>query len=236
MIDTRNLSFATRALLELQQSQQTQWVWVKVHYPTFGDGKVAYHNQWYQLPKDLQKAIREENYTKDQVASHFVGTVINIPLEKYHGSLTKISAGKILAIKISANRTHKTNRITRSQYYYFDDLDASEAFLANGLHFLEHDYALENQQRIRRAVRQLVPDVNAYLMRSLMTTLQLTVSIGGWMLFLLLGTLGIFEKHSWLIGGVGFALAMVFAFVWQVNYRQHRHFKQLWSMSKGGLE
>ena len=76
-IDIRELSFRERALYELKVAKATKkrtYYWVQVR---LANGK----KKWFQLPKDLQKAMHTSTFELNK--KRLVGALINVPISKY---------------------------------------------------------------------------------------------------------------------------------------------------------
>ena len=160
MIDTRNWSFAKRALYELKLQQEKKqrdyqaaakvWVLVKLANQV---------TKWYQLPKDLQKAIKYElqRTTNFDYKSMLKDAIINVPISKYgKNGRVKISCGRIIAVKLKHQTRVKINCITRSQWI---KLKFKFGFLPSyfaTINYLRHDYNPANQKRITHDLRRII--------------------------------------------------------------------------------
>lgn len=156
-IDVRNLSFRSRALYELKMENQRRlsgekyWVLVQM-----ANGKKS----WFQLSKDLQKAMENEPFEVCQ--NYLVGSLINVPISKYKKEKAKIDCGKVCKLKVKSYRTSKPDRITRSQFKkpkLYKILGLKLVKTKELFNYLKHDYSSQDQQRIKRSIRNLVPNI-----------------------------------------------------------------------------
>lgn len=149
-IDIRELSFRDRALYELKVAKATgkrTYYWVQVRLV---NGK----KKWFQLPKDLQKAMHTSTFELNE--KRLVGALINIPISKYKkNGKVKIDCGIICKLSLRNYHAKKPNKITRSQFKQpnrrFGFANTSELF-----GYLKHDYDQENQERIRQSIHELM--------------------------------------------------------------------------------
>ncbi|MBB1063191.1 DUF7679 family protein [Limosilactobacillus fastidiosus] len=149
-IDIRKLSFRDRALYELKVAKATEkrtYYWVQVRLT---NGK----KKWFQLPKDLQKAMHTSTFELNE--KRLVGALINIPISKYKkNGKVKIDCGIICKLSLRNYHAKKPNKITRSQFKQpnrrFGFANSSELF-----GYLKHDYDQENQERIRQSIHELM--------------------------------------------------------------------------------
>lgn len=106
--DPRTWSFAKRALAELKKSNKRKkkklWrCWVQVQL-------AGGERHWYQLPKDLQAAVKAERKTHAKNWQAFLqGAVINVPIGEYHEGEAPITCGLICQVKM---RHHKRSQVT----------------------------------------------------------------------------------------------------------------------------
>ena len=148
-IDIRELSFRDRALYELKVAKATgkrTYYWVQVRLV---NGK----KKWFQLPKDLQKAMHTSTFELNE--KRLVGALINIPISKYKkNGKVKIDCGIICKLSLRNYHAKKQNKITRSQFKQpnrrFGFANTSELF-----GYLKHDYDQANQERIRQSIHKL---------------------------------------------------------------------------------
>lgn len=148
-IDIRELPFRDRALYELKVAEATgkrTYYWVQVRLT---NGK----KKWFQLPKDLQKAMHTSTFELNE--KRLVGALINVPISKYKkNGKVKIDCGIICKLRLKNYHAKKPNKITRSQFKQpnrrFGFANTSELF-----GYLKHDYDQENQQRIRQSIHEL---------------------------------------------------------------------------------
>lgn len=149
-IDIRELSFRDRALYELKVAKVTEkrtYYWVQVRLV---NGK----KKWFQLPKDLQKAMHTSTFELNE--KRLVGALINVPISKYkENGKVKIDCGIICKLSLRNYHAKRPNKITRSQFKQpnrrFGFANTSELF-----GYLKHDYDQENQQRIRKSIHELM--------------------------------------------------------------------------------
>lgn len=148
-IDIRELSFRDRALYELKVAKSKRkhtYYWVQVRLVNGG-------KKWFQLPKDLQKAMHTSTFELNE--KRLVGALINVPVSKYKkNGKVKIDCGIICKLRLRNYHAKKPNKITRSQFKLpnrrFGFANTSELF-----GYLKHDYDQENQQRIRQSIHEL---------------------------------------------------------------------------------
>lgn len=148
-IDIRELSFRDRALYELKVAKSKRkhtYYWVQVRLVNGG-------KKWFQLPKDLQKAMHTSTFELNE--KRLVGALINVPISKYkENGKVKIDCGIICKLSLRNYHAKKPNKITRSQFKQpkrrFGFANTSELF-----GYLKHDYDQENQQRIRQSIHEL---------------------------------------------------------------------------------
>lgn len=163
-MDTRDLSFAKRALLENQHAKEkktkkhphSQWVWVKV---MLADGTL----NWYQLPKDLQKAIGLELKNHNANWKEYLdGGVINVPISDYDSAgNVDLTCGMIVDVKRLKKHTSNPRRITRSQFLTADSIRVGQNVftdLIQHIGFLGHDFTSENKLRISKAYIRVSPE------------------------------------------------------------------------------
>lgn len=171
MLDTRNWSFAKKALWELKQEKKSQnsqqhsayhhyefYYWVKV--------RLLSHNKkhkklYYQLPNDLQFAMHQHAHDHPHDNGDLLtGALINVPVSKYHSGKVKLTVGQIKKVILLPARTHNPRWITRSQFAKIDNPWYRWAFqcvdATKTINFLTHDFSLSNQQRITQAVQKYV--------------------------------------------------------------------------------
>lgn len=149
-IDIRELSFRDRALYELKVTKATEkrtYYWVQVR---LANGK----KKWFQLPKDLQKAMHTSTFELNE--KRLVGALINVPISKYKkNGKVKIDCGIICKLRLRNYHAKKPNKITRSQFKQpnrqWGLVDSSELF-----NYLKHDYDQKNQERIHRSINELM--------------------------------------------------------------------------------
>lgn len=163
-IDIRELSFRDRALYELKVAKATEkrtYYWVQVR---LANGK----KKWFQLPKDLQKAMHTSTFELNE--KRLIGALINVPISKYKkNGKVKINCGIICKLSLRNYHAKKPNKITRSQFKQpnrrFGFANTSELF-----GYLKHDYDQENQQRIRRSIHKLtVPGFVSFVIEFLVS-------------------------------------------------------------------
>ena len=155
--DTRNWSFARRALYELKVPQPpTRWAWVRVEINL--PHRTGVLRNWYQLPKDLQKPIHGEQLTLQALRQQFLGVMINVPLGPYQNGYAALTAGKVIDVSFRRRHAKRPERFTRSQFYRFEPT-VPVSDLLNGLRFLQHDFDQTNRRRITLAVCQQVPQL-----------------------------------------------------------------------------
>lgn len=148
-IDIRELSFRDRALYELKVAKATEkrtYYWVQVR---LANGK----KKWFQLPKDLQKAMHTSTFELNE--KRLIGALINVPISKYKkNGKVKINCGIICKLSLRNYHAKKPNKITRSQFKQpnrrFGFANTSELF-----GYLKHDYDQANQERIRQSIHEL---------------------------------------------------------------------------------
>ena len=108
-IDIRELSFRDRALYELKVAKATgkrTYYWVQVR---LANGK----KKWFQLPKDLQKAMHTSTFELNE--KRLVGALVNVPISKYKkNGKVKIDCGLICKLNLRNYHAKKPNKITRS--------------------------------------------------------------------------------------------------------------------------
>ncbi|WP_267202395.1 DUF7679 family protein [Limosilactobacillus kribbianus] len=159
-MDTRDWSFAQRALAEKKQDEvkhhhhrrhkPKKVYWVQVR---FTDGRIAN----YQLPRDLQQAlhqhIQEHPHHWQEV---LLGALINVPVSDYCDSKAKIKPAVIQRVLILPVAAHNPRWTTRSQFVLPDYSWWRWLFypprLDHEKNFLTHDFSAANQQRIRATV------------------------------------------------------------------------------------
>lgn len=157
-MDTRDWSFAQRALAEKKQEKTKQHhkhrsrevYWVQVR---FTDGHIAN----YQLPRDLQQALHQHIQKHPHHWQEILlGALINVPVSGYRDGKAKIKPAVILRILILPVAAHNPRWTARSQFilpvyswwrwlFYPPRLDHEN-------NFLTHDFSAANQQRIKATV------------------------------------------------------------------------------------
>lgn len=115
------------------------------------------HRRKYQLSNDLQYAIEFD--TPQKAIPNLVNSLIVIPISDYYTKNNKttvdVTVGKILFI-VRLPRTHNTRWITRGQFVHLDSDTVIYLEFLRIYNYLKHDYDIESQQRIRRAIKKLV--------------------------------------------------------------------------------
>lgn len=149
--DKRGWTFRHLALY--QPRQHKRFYWVKVQLP---DG--SKHS--YQLPKDIQFAIRNHHNYKEQqqiAEDTLIDALINVPISRYQkdGSV-KLTTAKVTSV-YHRKSTRYPNQITRSQfvkpsYGKYGFLKFKQTY-----RYLRHDFSTANRRRIFFSILKLVP-------------------------------------------------------------------------------
>lgn len=158
-MDIRDLSFSQRALYELKQEQKKRYEQKKSKYHDFYWVRVEYRDlkghvrrKWFQLPKDLQVATHQADFSQN--IKILMGSLINIPLSRYDAEgKAKITTGLIDGISQREQTTGNTRKIARSQFkkiHYFLGLFPTNRKECK--RYLWHDYSQEDVARISKAV------------------------------------------------------------------------------------
>lgn len=158
--DTRDWSFAKRALYELKSQskpkkkkthQRREYYWVHVQ---FTNGRIAN----YQLPKDLQGPLDQYRKERRDWKSVLLGALINVPTTKYQNGRAKICPAIVREILILPVSAHNPRWITRSQFvksdYSWGAWLFNRARMEREKSFLTHDFSPANQQRIKAIIDQ----------------------------------------------------------------------------------
>ena len=159
--DSRNWSFAKRALAENQMTQKKtetnqpkkkkknkhrQCYWAIIKLPS---GQICK----YQLSKDLQYAIHHD--TPKKAIAKLVNSLIVIPLTDYYehqsGNFADMTVGKILYI-VRLPHTSNSRWITRGQFVHLSKTSPNIKQIYN---YLKHDYDPASQRRIKHAIEIL---------------------------------------------------------------------------------
>lgn len=158
-MDTRDWSFAKRALYELRSQakakkkkhRRREYYWVQVQ---FTNSKIAN----YQLPKDLQEPLDQHRRTNSDWKQVLLGALINVPTTKYKNGRAKICPAIVREILILPVGAHNPCWITRSQFvkpdYSWYAWLFNYASMRREVNFLTHNFDQPNQQRIRAVIGQ----------------------------------------------------------------------------------
>ena len=152
--DPRTWSFAKRALAELKKprKRQTKKFWRCWFQVQLADWEL----RWYQLPKDLQAAIKAERKLHPQTWQNFLqGAVINVPIGEYHDGKAPITCGLICQVKMRHHQKVPSHDVTRSQFVQPTYLCGWPRYhqLAN---YLKHDFSPENQYQIKHDLHRVL--------------------------------------------------------------------------------
>ena len=156
----------------------TRFFWVLVDLP---DGK-----HWYQLPKDLQRAMRQHKRAHPrQWWNILCGCYINVPVERYHHHEASLTAGKILRVTLRKKHIHDTRWITRSQFIRPGVTPRGfEHLTANNYQFMRHNFNAHNRSQISQSLHIAVLKHNLRTLfrwqnqAYLLSTAALAVGIG----------------------------------------------------------
>lgn len=154
-------------------------LWVKVKLPW---GNV----RWYQLPKDLQIAMRQHIKThRHNWWKVLIGSYINVPISKYTNGNVNLSVGQIKYIKITHHSTGNPKLITRSQFIKPKEGKNNYQYLTtNQLRFLKHNFNLSNRIFITLGSKVLLFESN---IRAAVYNPPLWIALGA-ILLLVVGT------------------------------------------------
>lgn len=161
----QSLSFRNKALWELKKEKRklaktsfTFWVEVQL---------VNNKKYWYQLPKDLQKAMQQHYQShKNNWQSVILGAAINVPVTNYdkHGN-TKLRVGIVRQVVRKKRHISNSRWVTRSQFgrinkwfcyhifkatrFFSGKIDQEKMPLQDVvfIKFMQHDYS-EKQRNI----------------------------------------------------------------------------------------
>lgn len=157
--DTRDWSFAKRALYELKSQSKSkkkkhhrhEYYWVQIQ---FTNSRIAN----YQLPKDLQEPLDQHREHNSDWKSILLGALINVPTTKYKNGRAKICPAVIREILILPVAAHNPRWTARSQFakpdYSWYDWFFNRVGMEREINFLTHDFDQANQQRIRAIIGQ----------------------------------------------------------------------------------
>lgn len=148
--DMRDWSFAKRALAEIEQAKRKKWYsfWVQVELP---NGE----KHWYQLPKDVQYAMRQHERKHHQDRFLIIkGALINVPVSAYdEKGDVEIKTGIIRRAEKRHQHTFDPAKISRSQfvqprYCWWGISNQKEMII-----YLQHNHNAANRNEIRQDVR-----------------------------------------------------------------------------------
>lgn len=164
-IDRRDWSFAKRALAEIKPKP-------KKKQATKSHTKHQHHNRmvyWaivelangkryrYQLSKDLQYAIKFD--TPKRAIPKLIDSLMVVPLTDFYdhadGNYADMTVGRVLFV-IKAPHTSKSRWITRGQFSKVTYNRWHWPNRAKLFNYLKHDYDAQSQQRIHKAIYQLI--------------------------------------------------------------------------------
>lgn len=159
-IDPRDLSFAKRALLEVnhkpikqsssKSNDKAERYWAIIQLPNNKFCK-------YQFSKDIQYAIKHDGIK--QARSYLINSLIVIPKTKFYQhengqNYADMTVGRIVFI-LRLPQTHNTRWITRGQLIQPKTSPINENEYTRICNYLEHDYDEKSKARIQKAVKKL---------------------------------------------------------------------------------
>lgn len=148
--DPRCWSFARRALAEKRSETKRKpfWFWIEVELPN-------QKKQWYQLPKDLQFAMRQYLHEQPKEwAKVLNGALINVPQSDYDDQgYASLTLGMIRQVKIRRQHTSISRQVSRSQFIMPEWTWYGLANKTQIKRFMFHDHDTGNRKNILAALR-----------------------------------------------------------------------------------
>lgn len=184
-IDTRNWSFAKRALAELSNQQSAKTKKHKKH------SKICYwaiikmpNNKYckYQLSKDLQNAFKHDGYQK--AINYIINSLIVIPTTDFYKhdnqkTYADMTIGQVVFI-VKLPHISNPRWITRGQFTQPQSLPIDWYEYQRLYNYLKHDYDQESQNRIKNAIKKLTnyqPIKNIIVMILLITLITAMLAL-----------------------------------------------------------
>lgn len=136
----------------LHKKKKQFWVLVKL-----SDGSM----KWYQLPKKLQKAMKQYIEIHPENWQDFLeGALIDLPSKNSNGSKNSMITGKIVRIKKRKQCAASSSEVTQNRFMKPEYSKLGVAKYKQMYEYLKHGHGPSNRKYVKQNIHKLVPPVN----------------------------------------------------------------------------